>query len=426
MNVRRKEFFKYVVPSVAAALVMALYIVVDGIFVGRGVGESALASVNIAIPFTTLIIAIAMMLTMGGAAITSIRMGRGDREQANQSFMTSGLMVLIFSVIVAALGILFPSGIARLSGASPMLETGTAVYIRYYSMFVVFACMSMTIATFVKNDSNPNLALWGMIAGAASNIFLDWLFIFPLQMGIKGAAIASGLGQLISLIILSTHFIRRKGKLRIRRTELQPSLMGKIAKRGLPELITQMSQPITILCYNIVVMSTLGEIGVSAFAVICYLLTLIIGVFVGVSQGIQPLISRSFGEKDVVSERYYFRAGVIANVTLSVAVYLLLMFFGDSIIGIFNDNTRLISIAHHASKMYGLSFVLAAVNIICATYFLSTKRTRQALVISVSRSVLFNVVLIPLLPHLFGVSAIWYGIVAAELITMVIAAGIVI
>lgn len=425
MKARRKEFSKYVVPSVVAALVMALYIVVDGIFVGRGVGEGALASVNIAIPFTTFIIAVAMMITMGGAAITSIRMGRGDQTQANESFVTSGFMVLTFSVVVAALGIIFPNGIAKLAGATPILETGTAVYIRYFSMFAVFACMSMAMSAFVRNDGNPNLALWGMIAGAVSNVILDWVFIFPLQMGIKGAAIASGLGQLISLIVLSTHFIRRHGKLRIRKTKLSLSLIGKIVKRGLPELVTQMSQPVTILCYNIVVINTLGEIGVSAFSVICYLLTLILGVFMGVSQGVQPLISRSFGEKDQAGERYYFRAGVITNVGLSVAVYLVLMFFGESIIAIFNANTQLISIAHEAAQMYGLSFVLAAVNIICVTYFLSTKRTRQALVISVSRSVVFNVLLIPLLPHLFGASTIWYGIVAAELITMIIAGGIV-
>lgn len=307
-------------------------------------------------------------------------------------------MVLTFSIVVSAIGIIFPGGITRLAGASAMLETGTAIYIRYFSMFAVFACMSMAMSAFVRNDGNPNLALWGMIAGAVSNVILDWVFIFPLQMGIKGAAIASGLGQLISLLVLSVHFIRRHGKLRFRKTRLSLSLIGKIVKRGLPELITQMSQPVTILCYNLVVINTLGEIGVSAFSVICYLLTLILGVFMGVSQGVQPLISRSFGEKDAVSEKYYFRAGVIANVGLSVAVYLVLMFFGKSIIAIFNPNTQLISIAHEAAKMYGLSFVLAAPNIICVTYFLSTKRTRQALIISASRSVVFNIILIPLTP----------------------------
>lgn len=150
-----------------------------------------------------------------------------------------------------------------------------------------------------------------MIAGAVSNVILDWVFIFPLQMGIKGAAIASGLGQLISLLVLSVHFIRKHGKLQFKKTRLSLSLIGKIVKRGLPELVTQMSQPVTILCYNLVVINTLGEIGVSAFSVICYLLTLILGVFMGVSQGVQPLISRSFGEKDVVSEKYYFRAALL-------------------------------------------------------------------------------------------------------------------
>lgn len=424
MNQRKKEFWKYVPPSVGGMLVTALYIVVDGIFVGRGVGEEALAAVNIAVPFTTLMIAITMMITMGGAAITSIRMGRGEDKRAYESFLMSIFMVLLFSIVVSAIGTLFPLGIARISGATKLLVNSTSIYIRYYSMFAVFFCMSMALSVFVRNDGNPNLALWGMVAGAVSNIFWDWLFVFPLQMGIKGAAIASGIGQIISLIVLSTHFINKKGKLKIQKPKLNLNLMGKVIKRGLPELVSQISQPVTILCYNYVVINKLGEIGVSAFSVICYLLTLILGVFIGVSQGIQPLISRSYGEKNKDNEKYYFNIGIITNLVLSMSVYLVLVFWGSKIIAIFNPNSRLISIAYNAIKIYGLSFIFAAVNIVFVTYLLSTKRTKKAITIAISRGFVCNVLFIPLFPLLFGIKAIWLGIVIAEFATMIVSLGI--
>lgn len=424
MNQRKKEFWKYVPPSVGGMLVTALYIVVDGIFVGRGVGEEALAAVNIAVPFTTLMIAITMMITMGGAAITSIRMGRGDDKRANESFLISIFMVLVFSIVVSAIGTLFPLGIASISGATKLLINSTSIYIRYYSMFAVFFCMSMALSVFVRNDGNPNLALWGMVSGAVSNIFWDWLFVFPLQMGIKGAAIASGIGQIISLIVLSTHFINKKGKLKIQKPKLNLNLMGKVIKRGLPELVIQMSQPVTILCYNYVVINKLGEIGVSAFSVICYLLTLILGVFIGVSQGIQPLISRSYGENNKDNEKYYFKIGIITNLVISMMVYLVLAIWGSRIISIFNPNSKLIFIAYNAIKVYGLSFIFAAVNIVFVTYFLSTKRTKKAVTIAISRGLVCNVLFIFLFPLIFGIKAIWLGIVIAEFVTMIVSLGI--
>ena len=154
----------------------------------------------------------------------------------------------------------------------------------------------MVLAAFVRNDGNPKLGLAGMAAGALSNVFLDWLFIFVFHMGIHGAAVASGLGQVISCMIMLPHFIHGKGRLKLKLLPIEKYYTSEILRRGIPELITQMSQPVTIFCYNLIVIRYLGNIGVSAFSVVCYLLTLVFSVFIGVSDGIQPLISRSAGE----------------------------------------------------------------------------------------------------------------------------------
>lgn len=416
-----KKFYQYVIPSIGSMLVTGLYFVVDGIFVGRGVGTDGLASVNFAVPFISILTAITMMITMGGATLTSISFGKGDTKKANNSFNTSLFMVIIFAFLMSVVSVLFPKQIARTLGASDLLLDGTAIYIKYYVLFGIFFCGAMILSAFVRNDGNPKLAFWGMIVGAFSNVFLDWLFIFPLEMGIKGAAIASGLGQVLACMVLSTHFIFRKGVLRLELIQLERSIIYQIIKVGIPEFVTQMSQPVTMFCYNLLVLKLFGEIGVSAFSVISYLLVIILAVFIGLAQGIQPLLSHSCGEGNIQKEQFFFHKGMRLNILLSIAVYALMILFGKRIIGIFNPDKELIRLAYQCIIVYGISFVFAAVNIVYTTYYLATKRTKTALKIAVYRSFLANVVFIFLIPSIFGPVWIWSGIIAAEFVVMMLA-----
>lgn len=424
MQANRKTLLRYVLPSVASMLVNFLYVVVDGIFVGRGVGTNALAAVNIAMPYTTAVIALVSMLIMGAASVTAIRMGRGDVDGANDAFMTGNVLVLLVSLATTALGVLWPEAVARVSGASPVLMADTVNYIRYYSLFIVVNSFAMVFSTFVRNDGMPILSFVGMVAGALANVFLDWLFVFPLGMGVVGAAIASGLGQFVALFILVMPFVRKRGALRIRRVRLTRGLVGKVFARGLPELVTQLSQPVTTLCYNYVVLRAMGEIGVAAFSVISYLLTLILGVFLGVSQGIQPLIGNAFGCGDRDGERYTLRAGLLINTVLSVLVYGGLLLGGRGVIGLFNPDGEMIRIAYGALRVYGFSFVLASVNIVLTTYFFSTKRTGYAVAIAVARGLSLNILFILAMPALLGPDSMWYAMIAAELGALLLGVGL--
>lgn len=416
-----KKFYQFVIPSIGAMLVTGLYFVVDGIFVGRGVGTNGLAAVNIAVPFISILTAVTMMITMGGATITSIRFGKGENKEANNVFNTSLFMVICFALFMSIISVLFPQGIAKLLGASDILLDDTASYLKYYVLFGTFFCGSMTLSAFVRNDGNTSLAFWGMIVGAVSNIFLDWLFIFPLQMGIKGAAIASGLGQVFACLVLSIHFIRNKGVLHIAKPKQEQRLKLKIIKVGTPEFITQMSQPVTILCYNLIVIKMFGEIGVSAFSVVSYLIVIILAVFIGLSQGIQPLLSRSVGEGNKDKEKYFFQKGLRVNLFLSVVINIIMFVFGRKIISIFNSDSELIRIAYNCIVIYGISFIFASLNIVYTTYNLATKRTKDALIIAVLRSFVCNSIFIFLMPILFGEKGVWLGMIVAEFVVMVVA-----
>ena len=417
----RKTFFHYIIPSISATMVTALYVVVDGIFVGRGIGLQALAAINLSYPYIMILFAIGMMLCMGGATITSINFGRGNNKAANCSFAATFKLVLYFSILISIISAVFPEYFAKLMGANAALLTDTATYIRYYILFTSFFCIAMLLAVFIRNDGNPRLSMWGMLLGAAANIFFDWLFIFPLQMGIKGAAIASGLGQILSVLLLLSHFWHKCGLLHFSKTPLHFSLTKDICKVGFPEFISQMSLAVTIFCYNLIILKYYGEIGISAFGVVCYLLEIIIAVFLGVSQGSQPLISRRCGQGNLLGEKYFLKMAIITNIVLSIITYLLMLIFGYWVIFIFNPDPTLIKLGYEFFCYYGFSFIFASINIVFTTYFLATKRTKRSLIVAVLRSLSLNAVLVFLFPFLWGKAAIWLGIITTEIIVMLVA-----
>lgn len=421
---QRRNFYQFVIPSIGAAVVTSLYFVVDGIFVGNGVGAMALACINLAVPFICLISAVDMMITMGGATLTAIHFGRGDVAKANATFRLTMAMVITVALTMMVVSSLFAPQLARLMGASEMLVPGTAEYLRFYVMFAIFFSSSMMLAAFVRNDGNPRLAFWGMIVGALSNVALDWLFIFPLQMGIKGAAIASGLGQVMACLVLSTHFLTKRGDLRLGLPRVHFHTMRQIVKTGAPEFITQMSQPVLIFCYNYLVIRILGEMGVAAFSVVSYIVVIVVGIFIGLGEGLQPLMSFSHGAGDTMAQQHYFRKGLRVNVTLAAICYGVLFVFGRQIIAVFNDDPALIEMAYDCVRVYGLCFLFAAANIVFTIYNLSTQRTKQALIIAGLRSFVASVFFIFLMPAIFGDGALWTGIVVAEAAVLVVAIAI--
>ncbi|MFI3168738.1 MAG: MATE family efflux transporter [Faecalibacterium sp.] len=408
------RFYRFVIPSIAAMMVTGLYFIVDGIFVGQGGGADALGMINLATPFISVMTSISMMITMGGATIAAIGFGRGERAQANQVFNISLWMVIFLAAIMSAIALCFGEQIAHFLGASGGFVAGTVTYLTYYTLFGIFFCGSMLLSAFIRNDDNPRLAFWGMMSGAISNIFFDWLFIFPLGLGLQGAAMASGVGQIFSCLVLSTHFIRKKGALRLALPRFEGALCLRILRVGAPEFVTHMSQPVITFCYNLIIVAAFGEIGISAFSAASYLLWVILYIFIGLAQGVQPLLSISFGEGDIQKERYFLHTALKVGIVLSVGIYAIIFFLGRNIITVFSTDIALIEIAYHCLLVYGLSFVFSTINVIFTTYYLSTERTKAALQITVLRSLVVNAACIFLVPMLFGAQFIWAGIVVAE------------
>lgn len=424
MNPKAKQLCSYIFPAVGSLFVTYLYNVMDGIFVGQGVGSAALGAVNIGVPFITFAVAIVAMFPMGGATIIAIRMGRDDKDGANNAFMTALTLTVLTAVILTIAGTVFSQQIVDLSGARKLgeeMRRMSADYLFYYSAFSLPMLMSNCLSVFVRNDGSPTLSFVGMCAGAVSNIFLDWLFIFPLQMGVIGAAVASGLGQIVSLLVLLSRFIRKHGNLRIRRFTIQPVLIKKICKRGAPEAVTQLTTPVTALCYNLVLAGLVGDIGVSTYSVLSFIYSLANAVLSGVAQGLQPLWGNSYGKQDTKEINDYFRFGIAINLVLSVLVSAGLILFNEPAIRIFSQDIDLIKAASKALPVFALSFIPMALNLIYTSLLYSTKRTRQSDIIAICRGIVIKAIAIFCIPILLGTKIIWAAPFVAEMITFAIA-----
>ncbi len=422
MNKERNRIIaRNVVPAILANACVFLFSVVDGIFVGNGAGIQALGAVNLALPFVLVANALNAMASIGGVTVTAIRFGRGDKEGAQNAFMHSFTVSLCVGLLITFAGCVLTGPVCTLLGAAEIYLPMVKEYVFWWALFGVANSLSLNLQSFCRNDGSPGLVAVTNVVGTAVNIFLDWLFVFPLQMGVMGAAAATGISQIVGLVIISTHFLRRKGNLVIGRYRPQGKLFRKILFRGLPEAIAQFSTPVTTLCMNYTLMAAYGEIGINAFSIISYLSSFTMAVFFGASEGMQPLFGQAYGAKADADLRYNYRAGQLISVlgsALCVAVYVL---FPHALCQLFGaDPVTLEFTAAHMWE-YCWGFIVGSVNTLLSAYFYSTKRSGQAITLNVIRSLVMNSLIITLLPRLFGAGIVWHTFGIYETLVLVIA-----
>lgn len=418
---RNKVIFQNVAPAILSNACVFLFSVVDGIFVGNGAGSQALGAVNLALPFVLLAQALNAMSGIGGVTITAIRFGRNDKDGAQNAFMHSFTLNLFVGILITLLGSVFTGVVCGLLGASESYLPLVKEYVFWYALFAIPNALSLNLQSFCRNDGSPGLVAVTNIVSTVINIFLDWLFVFPMQMGVMGAAVATGISQTVGLLVVLTHYIFKKGNLRIRRYRPQGKLFRKIIFRGLPEAIAQFSTPVTTLCMNRTLMAAYGDIGINAFAIISYLSSFTMSVFFGASEGMQPLFGQAYGAKESENLRYYHRAGQLISVigsAICVAIYVL---FPHFLCKLFGANAETISFTELHMWKYCWGFVIGSINTMLSAYFYSTKRSGQAIALNTVRSLVMNSVIITFLPRIFGNAIVWHTFGIYELLVLIVA-----
>ncbi|UWP59851.1 MATE family efflux transporter [Ruminococcus gauvreauii] len=418
---QRKQLKKYIIPAIVSNIAFFILTIVDGMFVGNGVGTDALGAINMAMPFVMLAGALSALFAVGGVAVAAIRFGRGDESGANQAFMHSITANLIVFAIFSIVGIGFSDKIANLLGANATYHGMVSEYIRNYSLFLIPAGLNLCLSSFCRNDGNPKISTIAAIVCTAVNIFADWLFVFPLQKGVGGAAIATGIAQTIAVLVLLTHYFGKKGKLRFKKFQVHFALYRKIMLRGFPEMVSQFAAPITTVCMNSVLIR-MGDVYVNAYSVAAYAGALFAAMMYGLSTGLQPLFGSSYGAKDEKSLRYFLRSGIAMSAIGGLVIFAATFLIGKPVSLLFGANPAAIEVVSNILPKYCLNFVFAAISAVLASYLFSTKRTNYAITLNVCRSILINSACILLLPMLFGNSFVWYTLAVSEAICLLIAA----
>ena len=418
MNTRSKRLKKYVVSAILSNCSFFLLTIVDGIFVGRGVGTDALGAVNLAMPFIMVLGALFTLTMVGGVTVTAIRLGRGDEKGANQAFMHSITSTVVVAVVVMSIGVIFTDQLAVLMGANETYHAMVVDYLFWYSIFIIANALLISLSGFCRNDGSPMLSTVSAVVCTAVNIFLDWLLIFPADMGVAGAAIATGIAQLIASFIVLFPFLRKKGRLRIGSYQVSISLFVKIIKRGLPEMVSRFATPVMTLFMNLVLAAELGNTAINTFSIVSYASSLFYSLFYGAANGLQPLFGQSYGAKDENDLRYYFRRGIVINLVGSAVVFALTLFLGGPICRLFGADDVTYQMTIDALPKFSLNFIFASISIIISAYLYSTKRTKFALALNVCRSLLFNSLIIIILPIIFGSSVVWYTVTVAEALAL--------
>lgn len=420
-GLRAKNVIKYVALTTLSNVCIALFTIVDSIFVGQGVGTDALGALNLIGPFILAANSLIALLNIGGATIMAIHIGKGDADSANQVFRHGMFVLAGLSVLITALGCFFTEPICRLSGAGDTHLQMAVDYLFIYSIFFIPSGLSLGLQSYCRNDGAPGLVGITVFITTACNIFGDWLLIYPLDMGVKGAAIATGIAQSLGLFIILTHFIRKQGVLRFGKIRMRWRLLKDIVVHGFPEGVSQLATPVMILCMNLVLVAKVGDIGVNAFSVICFITSFATSVFTGASGGLQPLFGQSYGAKNEKDIKYYYKVGLAICGIGSIVVTALIILACKPTSIMFGANEETLEYIAKVMPQYAIGFVALAFNVMISAYLYSTERSMQATIISVLRSLIVSPIIIILLPSFFGKVVIWFTFLIYETIVLIVA-----
>ncbi|MGH4122119.1 MAG: MATE family efflux transporter [Clostridium sp.] len=414
-----KKFFKYAVPSAIAMFISSMYTVIDGIFVGQGVGDSALAAVNIVLPFTVLLFGLASMFAIGGGALVSKNFGANNTEKAVNIFRQVFKFLLILSIGISIIGAFFTEGIVNFLGATQKLQTMSVEYLRFYALFCIPNLAGIVLSSFVRNDGRPKLAMVSTICGAITNIILDYIFIFQFGFGIKGAAIATGLGQIVTVCILLPHFLKGKGHLTFGKVKLNKEIIKEFSLIGFPSFFAQGSYSIIVLLHNIALAKYVGDIGISAYSIINYLTTNIYMVLYGITLGVQPLLSYNYGRKDAEKLIGFFKITCISSLLISGAFVITSFVFGQNLIGIFTSDPYIAQLAYKALRVASFSYFVVGLNLNTLVYYQAIEKPMYSNISCICRSVIFLPICLFIFGSMFGINGIWISATVSESLTFI-------
>lgn len=417
-----QEFIKYSTLNVLGMIGLSCYILADTFFISKGLGANGLTALNLAIPIYSFIHGSGLMLGMGSATKYSILKSQKEYHKTNIIFTNTIYLALIISSVFVLIGIFQSRTLTTAIGADTVVFGMTNTYLKVILLFAPFFIMNDVLICFVRNDGNPKLSMYAMLGGSISNVILDYIFIFPFKMGIFGAVFATGFAPIISMIILSPHWLKKKNEFHFIKSKLNLFMTKTTLSLGFPSLITEVSSGIVIIVFNTIILNLAGNVGVAAYGVIANLSLVVVAIYTGIAQGIQPLISKAFGYNDTKNVKRILHYALIMMFAISCIVYFVIFFFTDPISRIFNseNNLQLQEIATIGLKLYFIAALFVGFNVIISMFFTSTEKAIPAHIISLLRGLLLIIPIAFLFSSIWGITGAWLSFPATEIIVTIL------
>lgn len=419
-------FRKLLIPTVLGMVFSAIFVITDGIFVGKGVGSDALAAVNITAPLFMITTGIGLMFGVGASVVASIHLSQGKQKAANinitQAILVSALLIAVMSVLCC----LFLEPVGRLLGSSDRLLPLVMEYMTWYVPFLVFYVVLNAGMFFIRLDGSPNYAMWCNGVAAAINIVLDYVFIFVFGWGLMGAAFATSLGTMFGGIMTLLYLARFSQTIRLYRIKLSRKSMqltarnvGYMAKLGSSAFVSEASIATMMFLGNYVFIRHLGEDGVAAFSIVCYFFPIIFMVYNAIAQSAQPIISYNFGTGAHERVVKAFRLSIRTAFLCGIFFFGMTVLCNREIVSLFIDRSYgAYDIAVQGIPYFAVGYLFFALNIVGIGYYQSIERAQRATIITLLRGVVFMLIGFLGLPPLLGVPGIWLAVPLAELLTL--------
>jgi len=419
-------YLRYAIPSTFGLLVFSSTQVVDAYFVGNYIGANALAAINLAAPFVAIIWGISLMITIGSNVLIGDAIGSKDWHHANQFYCQSLVTNAVFGIVFALIAILFIDDIVPLLGQSDILSPILKEYLQYYILLTPLMVLGAAMYYLMIIEERPVVAFIAILLSSLLNVYFDWLFITVWSIGIKGAALATGLSLFFLFLILIIFQIALPNRLHLQWIKPNWVKLKQSLFNGFSEMVNEWSVGITILLFNWIILIRIGEIGVAAYSIVEYIFYLFAMCYYGIAESLPPLISKN------VAAGYFHRVKKFFNLTIfgisffSLLAIALIYLIPDRLVTIFmsSSNTNLIELTKTYLFWFAPTLAFIGFNIAISAYFTGLQKPIQSSIIAMLRCFVFPIVLILTLPNYIGDIGIFVAVAIAELLTLVISIGL--
>ncbi|MBP2030397.1 putative MATE family efflux protein [Methanohalophilus levihalophilus] len=405
-----KLFRKFALPAVVGFIIGGIQIIIDGLFIGNGVGTLGLASVTLTYPLLVVMMSIALMAGIGCATLVAIELGKGDRVRAHRIASDLIPIMLVLGAVFAIIGAFFTEPLLSLVGAKGTVFNHANDYLKIMFIGSVFFMLGMGFDPLVRNDGRPMFAMKMAAISAVINIVLDYFFVMRWGFGMQGAALATVIAFAVSAIVFIAYFFSSHARLRLHLSDISPDfeIISGILRTGFPSFVMQMSLAVLILSYNFMLLKYGSEIAVSSYGVIEYSFSIFYMIFEGISAGVQPIIGFNYGAKLYNRVFTAIRMAMGSCLAVSIIGFLIVSTFPETIIQLFNRNDpELLATAVEGMRIFMFGLMAESIVISAGVYFQSINKVRPSLFIHFGKIFFFILPLLVVLPMYFGLTGVW-------------------